>query len=214
MSNVLQICELFKSIQGESTFAGRICTFVRLAECNLHCSYCDTGYARTDGTPMTFAELFERINDLGCSLVEITGGEPLLQRNTAAFAEGLLSRGNTVLVETNGSLDIGMLPDRCVRIVDVKCPSSGEGGSFLERNITLLRPTDELKFVIGSREDFDWATAFLAAQTLPVGLPVHFSPVAGSLPAPELARWIVESNAPARLQLQLHKIIWGDRRGV
>jgi 7-carboxy-7-deazaguanine synthase len=214
MSDSLLICEVFKSIQGESSFAGRLCTFVRLSGCNLFCSYCDTSYARYGGKIMTFEALFELIDSLSCNLVEITGGEPLLQQGTALFARKLLGCGKTVLVETNGSLDIGILPEGCIRIVDVKCPSSGEEHSFLQRNISLLRATDEIKFVIGTREDFDWAIAFINQHSPLKGCTVLFSPVTGKVAPVELAKWIIDANAPVRLQLQLHKIIWGEKRGV
>ena len=187
MSDSLLVCELFKSIQGESTHAGRICVFVRLSGCNLFCSYCDTSYARYGGKIMTFEALLERIEAFSCDFVEITGGEPLLQQGTVAFVHQLLVLGKTVLIETNGSLDIGVLPDGCIRIVDVKCPSSGEEHSFLERNISRLRRSDELKFVLGTKEDFDWALAFIEYHDLPENQTVLFSPVTGKVWAIECA---------------------------
>ncbi|MBN1575279.1 MAG: radical SAM protein [Chitinispirillaceae bacterium] len=214
MNESLLICELFKSIQGESTHAGRVCVFVRLSGCNLFCSYCDTSYARYGGKVMSFKALLEQIEAFSCDFVEITGGEPLLQQGTAGFARQLLALGKTVLVETNGSLDIGVLPDECIRIVDVKSPSSGEEHSFLERNISRLHRSDEIKFVLGTKEDFDWALAFIERHNLPDKVTVLFSPVAGKVSPADLAQWILDANAPVRLQLQLHKIIWGDRRGV
>jgi 7-carboxy-7-deazaguanine synthase len=214
MNETLLVCELFKSIQGESTHAGRLCTFVRLSGCNLFCSWCDTSYARYGGKLMHFDDLLDRIAGFACNLVEITGGEPLLQQGTAEFARRLLERGVTVLVETNGSLDIGRLPAGCIRIVDVKCPSSGESHSFLERNISLLRPADEVKFVLATREDFDWALAFVKKHSLNGLVTVLFSPVTGRVAPRELAQWIIDADAPVRLQLQLHKILWGERRGV
>ena len=214
MNDSLLVCELFKSIQGESSHAGRLCTFIRLSGCNLFCSYCDTSYARYGGQLMTFKTLLDEVDGFSCDLVEITGGEPLLQQGTPAFVRELLIRGKTVLVETNGSLDIGRLPDGCVRIVDVKCPSSGEAHSFLERNIALLHFGDEVKFVIASKDDFDWATAFISRYPALRGLTVLFSPVTGKLTPADLAQWIIDGNAPVRMQLQLHKIIWGGKRGV
>ena len=205
---------MFKSIQGESTHAGRICSFVRLAGCNLSCSYCDSSYARSGGKVMSFSRIEEAIDAMSCDLVEITGGEPLMQQGAALFAKRLLSAGKTVLVETNGSFDIGVLPAGCIRIVDVKCPSSGMSHSFLERNIGHLHKNDEVKFVIGTREDFEWALSFVQKHGIAEKVTVLFSPVTGSVAPADLAEWIIAENAPVRLQLQLHKIIWGNRRGV
>lgn len=214
MNDSLLVCELFRSIQGESTHAGKICTFVRLSGCNLDCSYCDTSYARTGGILMPITSIVEKIRDLKTGLVEITGGEPLLQQGTAVLVRELCALHATVLVETNGSLAIDVLPPECIRIVDVKCPSSGMSHSFLDRNIASFRPSDEVKFVIGSREDFDFAIAFIGRHALQDRVTLLFSPVGGLLPPSELAQWILDSSAPVRLQLQLHKILWGDRRGV
>lgn len=214
MNETLLVCEIFKSIQGESTHAGRLCAFVRLSGCNLFCSWCDSSFARYGGKVMSFKEILEKIGEFSCDLVAITGGEPLLQKGTADLARRLLDRGKTVLVETNGSLDIGALPSGCIRIVDVKCPSSGEERSFLERNLAHLHHGDEVKFVLGTREDFDWALAFVERHGLSGRLTVLFSPVSGKIPPAKLAQWIIETNAPVRLQLQLHKIIWGEKRGV
>ena len=214
MNDSLLVCEIFKSIQGESTYTGRLCAFVRLSGCNLFCSWCDTSFARYGGKVMTFQAILERINEFSCDLVAITGGEPLLQKGTAEFARQLLALEKTVLVETNGSLDIGTLPEGCIRIVDVKCPSSGEEHSFLERNLSHLHRGDEVKFVIGVKKDFDWALAFVERHGLADRVTVLFSPVTGQVSPSELAQWIIETNAPVRLQLQLHKIIWGEKRGV
>ncbi len=214
MNDSLLVCELFRSIQGESTHAGKICTFIRLSGCNLECSYCDTSYARTGGILMPIATIVEKVRSLKSGLVEITGGEPLLQQGTAALARELCALHETVLVETNGSLAVDVLPRECIKVVDVKCPSSGMSHSFLERNVASLRQHDEVKFVIGSREDFDFAMAFIGRHTLQDRAMLLFSPVNGSLPPSELAQWILDSSAPVRLQLQLHKILWGDRRGV
>ena len=214
MNDSLLVCELFKSIQGESTHAGRICSFVRLAGCNLECSYCDSGYARSGGILMRIDDIAQKLHEFSTGLVEITGGEPLLQQGTPALVRNLSARHETVLVETNGSLDISVLPKKCIRIVDVKCPSSGMAHSFLERNIASLRPDDEVKFVIGSREDFDFACAFIVRHALREKAVLLFSPVSGALPPADLAQWIIDCDAPVRLQLQLHKILWGNRRGV
>lgn len=215
MSDTLLVSEVFKSIQGESTYAGSVCVFVRLAGCNLDCSYCDTAYARVGGNTVTFQTLLQDIEAYSCDLVEITGGEPLMQPGTAAFARLLVEKGKTVLVETNGSYDIGVLPEKCIRIVDVKCPFSGMGDSFLERNLQRLQPHDEIKCVIGSRGDFDWALSFVRKNKLYNKVTTLFSPVTGSVAPDQLAAWILEENAPVRMQLQLHKIIWGaEARGV
>jgi 7-carboxy-7-deazaguanine synthase len=214
MNESLLICELFKSIQGESTFSGAVCVFLRLAGCNLNCTFCDTSYARDGGTVMTFSAIHEKIERYGSSLVEITGGEPLLQQGTAVFVSQLLAGKKTVLVETNGSLDIGVLPAGCIRIVDVKCPSSGMSHTFLERNITHLQLNDEVKFVIGSKEDFTWARSFIEKHSLDKKCTILFSPVVNKVPPADIARWIIDDDVPVRLQLQLHKLIWGDVRGV
>ena len=215
MSDTLLVSELFKSIQGESTYAGRVCVFVRLTGCNLNCAYCDTGYARTGGRTVGLNTLLHEVTAFSCDLVEITGGEPLMQPGTAEFAQLLLEKGKTVLVETNGSCDIGVLPQRCVRIVDIKCPSSGMSHTFLKRNLQQLQPHDEIKCVIGNRDDFNWALSFIRKHELHNKVTVLFSPVTGSVTPDQLAAWILEGDIPVRMQLQLHKIIWGaEARGV
>ncbi|MCP4715272.1 MAG: radical SAM protein, partial [Deltaproteobacteria bacterium] len=152
----MKVNEIFYSIQGESSYAGYPCVFVRLTGCNLRCSYCDTRYAYDEGEDCTEEQVLERIAAYGCSLVEITGGEPLLQPDTPGLISRLLDRGCRVLLETNGSMDIGSVDRRCVRIVDIKCPSSGEAGRNDEANLARLTAQDEVKFVIGTREDFDF----------------------------------------------------------
>lgn len=214
MNNSLLVCEIFRSLQGESTNTGRICAFIRLAGCNLECSYCDTPYARSGGRMMSIEAILGVINGYATQLVEITGGEPLLQQGTVHLARQLLACRKTVLIETNGSLDIGPLPPECIRIVDIKCPSSGMQHSFMERNISRLRSGDEVKFVIGTREDFDWALSYVKHHSLESKCTILFSPVGGRLLPEELAQWILDADAPVRLQLQLHKILWGDKRGV
>jgi len=214
MSSTLRVCEIFRSIQGESTRAGEVCVFVRLSGCNLKCSYCDTVYAGKEFSIMTLSEVVDRVAAFSGDTVEITGGEPLLQSATPTLAERLVAAGKTVMVETNGSLDIGVLPQGCVRIVDVKCPSSGMCGSFLEDNIGRLEPGDEVKFVIGSAGDLDWAGSFVRNARLCDRCTVLFSPVVRCVAPADVAEWILEHDLPVRLQVQLHKIIWGDRRGV
>lgn len=214
MSEILRCCEIFKSIQGESTFAGCICSFVRLAGCNLACTYCDTRYAHNDHTELSADAVVAMVQQHATHLVELTGGEPLLQQAAAVLARQLLALGKTVLVETNGSIDIGILPTGCIRIVDVKCPSSGMCGSFDEHNLSQLTSSDEIKFVIGSHDDFAWALEFINRHQLQNRTKMLFSPVTGVLQAVQLAQWILDASAPVRLQLQLHKLLWGNKRGV
>jgi 7-carboxy-7-deazaguanine synthase len=213
----LKVNEIFYSIQGESSFAGRPCVFVRLTGCNLRCSYCDTQYAYEEGALLDLQEIMLRVASFNCRLVEITGGEPLLQRQTPELVAALLDQAFTVLLETNGSLDIGVIDDRCVRIMDVKCPSSGESGKNRLENLDLLTSRDELKFVLGDREDYDYAKRILAT-CIPhrdkINTPL-FSVAYGMLDARTLAGWIRDDRLDVRLQIQLHKLIWDPRqRGV
>lgn len=211
---MLEISEIFQSIQGESTFAGRPCVFVRLAGCNLNCSYCDTLYAREGGEPLSREAVLDRVEAYGCRLVEITGGEPLLQEETPELVASLLDRELEVLIETNGSLDISVLDPRAVRIMDLKCPASGESGKTRWENLDRLTPRDEVKFVIAAREDYLWAKG-VVREKLPPGPTVLFSPAAGLIAPADLAAWIISDGLEVRLQLQLQKIIWPDRpRGV
>jgi 7-carboxy-7-deazaguanine synthase len=207
---MLHVIEQFKSIQGESTYAGEPCSFIRLAGCNLSCAYCDTDYARGEGIPATIEAIVSIVRQHACELVEITGGEPLLQDETPRLCRELLDKNFNVLVETNGSLDITALPAGCVRIVDVKCPASGMAGSFLEKNLITLNARDQLKFVISNKADFVWAGHFVRVNNLHKRCIVLFSPVMNTLQPKDLAEWILAENAPARLGLQLHKIIWGN----
>jgi len=209
---MLKVCELFQSIQGESTFAGEVCAFIRLAGCNLSCTYCDTAYANQAGTgkQMSIDEIVAWVESRHCRLVELTGGEPLIQKETAALAARLCDETFTVLVETNGTKDISVLPDSAIKIMDVKCPSSGMADSLLVSNLDALTPNDECKFVISDRTDFDWACTFMAQKRLASRCTVIFSPNLALLPAKMLAEWMVETNPGARLGLQLHKVIWGD----
>ena len=209
MSKTIEVCEIFKSLQGESTHAGRICTFIRLSGCNLRCHYCDTAYAYSDGTVWNISDLVENVRGFDCRLVEITGGEPLLQPTTSYLCEQLISRGYSVLVETNGTFDISTLPSECIRIVDVKTPDSGESGSFLSQNVDRLNRWDEIKFVISSRGDFDWACVFVRKYELLSRCTIIFSPNSQCLGANRLAEWIIDTNLPVRMGIQLHKIIWG-----
>lgn len=210
----LAINEIFVSIQGESTRAGFPCVFLRTSGCPLRCRWCDTEYAFYEGRRWRLEELVDEACSHGIDLVEITGGEPLAQPGTPALARALLDRGKTVLVETSGSFDISVLPEGSHAIVDLKCPSSGE----LERNdldnISRLRPGDEVKFVIGTRADYDWAAAMVRDHELS-RWPVLFSPVWRELDIQQVAQWIMEDRLPVRIQLQLHKILWPDiDRGI
>lgn len=215
ISSMLEVTEIFKSIQGESTRAGMACTFVRLYGCNLSCHYCDTVYARHEGTPYTLEEIMQRVHTLGTGLVEITGGEPLLQEKTANLCTMLIDQGYTVLVETNGSQDISRIPSECIRIVDVKCPGSGMADSFCCDNIARLTQRDECKMVLSGKKDFDWALDFIYTHKLHEKCTILFSPNTSMVEPYKVAEWIIQSGAPVRLQLQLHTIIWGKHiRGV
>jgi 7-carboxy-7-deazaguanine synthase len=211
----LKIHEIFHSIQGESTFAGRPCVFVRLTGCQMRCVWCDTAYAFYEGGWMTLDGVVERVRSFGCPLVEITGGEPLLQPNVHLLMTRLCDEGFELLLETGGGLDIAGVDPRVRRIVDVKCPASGESANNRWENLADLRPGDELKFVVAGRDDYDWAKQVIAERGLAGRYPIHLSPVWGAVDLPALAGWIVEDRLPVRLSLQLHKQIWGtEARGV
>ncbi len=213
----LKVNEVFYSIQGESTYAGRPCVFVRLTGCNLRCSYCDTQYAYEEGGIMEVNHIFEQVAPYQCRLVEITGGEPLVQDDTPILIESLLDDGYEVLLETNGSMDISRVDERCVKIVDIKCPSSGMIEKNDLDNLGRLTTRDELKFVLGAREDYEYAKKIVAYKQLdPKRInPVNFSPIFGRLDPKILSEWILEDYLDVRLHLQLHKYIWGpETRGV
>ncbi len=211
----LIINEIFHSIQGESTYMGQPCVFVRLTACNLRCTYCDTEYAFHEGASMNIDDILQKVESYGCKLVEITGGEPLLQEGVHELMAVLCDRGCDVLVETGGSLDISHIDRRVKRIVDLKCPSSGMMKKNLLANIDHLRSTDEVKFVIGTREDFEWAVDMMRSHNLATRCPVLMSVVFGVLEPVSLAEWILESKLNIRFQLQMHKYIWEpETRGV
>jgi len=213
---VLTINEIFHSIQGESTHTGRPCVFVRLTACDLRCSWCDTPYAFTEGTKMSVTDVLARVEEYECDLVEITGGEPLLQRDVYPLMQQLVDSGRTVLLETGGHLSIKDVPPSVIRIVDVKCPGSGEAAKNHWENLDLLTRQDEVKFVIRDRGDYEYARDVVADHAL-VGrtAAVLFSPVHDVLPSKDLAAWMLEDRLQVRLQLQAHKYIWGaDVRGV
>ena len=245
MQESLVVNEIYLSLQGESTWAGLPCVFVRLTACNLRCSYCDTAYAFTQGRKMERAEILARVGELAAPydaarrgevrlpLVELTGGEPLLQAACLPLMAGLCDAGFVVLLETNGALDISLVDSRVHRIMDLKCPSSGEVEQNRWENLRYLTPTDEIKFVIGSEEDYAWAKHILEKYSLPGKCPLLFSwasPLTGDQQSPvlkptprahqtlarqQLAEYIIRDALPVRFQMQLHKVIWApDARGV
>ena len=212
---MLSVCETFSSIQGESTRAGKPCFFIRLAGCSCACSYCDTEYAKAPGRPYRIDELLALARDSGLKLVEVTGGEPMEQPETPLLCRRLLDEGFEVLLETNGTLPLGTVPSGVRRIVDCKLPSSGMAERNDVSNYPLLNADDEVKFVVGSRADFDYAVAVIKMHRLTAcGCELLVSPVWGKVALPELAEWVLESGLPLRMQIQMHKVIWGDRRGV
>ncbi|NOZ24880.1 MAG: radical SAM protein [Nitrospirae bacterium] len=209
----VKVCETFVSIQGESTHAGLPCFFVRLSGCNLRCSYCDTAYAYHEGRETAIGEILSGARDAGVGMVEVTGGEPLLQAGTPVLIKTLCDAGFKVLVETNGSMRIDSIDRRAVAIVDIKTPGSGMEGEMFYGNLDMLRPHDEIKFVITDRADYLWARDLIRRFRL-AGRRMLFSPSAGLLDPGELAGWMIEDRLPVRLNLQLHKYVFGDRRGV
>ena len=213
---MLTVNEIFHSIQGESTHVGRPCVFVRLTACDLRCSWCDTPYAFHEGQKMSVDEVLSQVRAFGCEVVEVTGGEPLLQPDVYPLMQGLLDDGRTVLLETGGHRSVERVPAAVIRIIDVKCPGSGESGKNHWPNLDHLRPADEVKFVIKDRLDYDYARDVVARYGL-IGrcAAVLFSPVHGELDPRQLAEWILADRLPVRLQLQAHKYIWGAQtRGV
>jgi 7-carboxy-7-deazaguanine synthase len=244
VSDTLVINEIYLSVQGESTWAGLPCVFIRLTGCNLRCSYCDTAYAFSEGKRLAPTEILARVEELAGSyaghsaggrlpLVELTGGEPLLQKNSLALMKSLCDSGFTVLLETSGALDIGPVDARVRRIMDLKCPSSGESGRNRWENVRHLKSTDEVKFVIGTCQDYEWAKEIVLTRKLAELCPILFSSVAALLPhqqdkslravpagqtpitRQQLVERIVADALPVRFQLQMHKFIWPpDQKGV
>jgi 7-carboxy-7-deazaguanine synthase len=214
----MRVSEIFHSIQGESTHTGRPCTFIRLTACDLRCRWCDTEYAFTGGEEISIDAVIDRAASYGCPLIEITGGEPLLQKETPELCRRLLDRGFEVLVETGGHRDISVLPAGVKVILDVKCPGSGEEAANDWENVARIERLGEggeIKFVIADRRDYEWAREVVRARGLASRFPVLFSPVFGELPYEQLAGWILEDRLPVRFQAQLHKHIWDPaRRGV
>ena len=214
-SERLRVNEIFYSIQGESTHAGYPCVLVRLTGCQMRCNWCDSEYSFFAGDWMSLDEVEAEIDRHGCSLVEVTGGEPLLQPGVHPLMQRLCERGYDVLLETGGGIDISPVDSRVRRILDVKCPGSGEVDGNYWDNLDCLTPRDEVKFVIANRVDYEWARERLVEHHLAQLCPVNLSPVEGELGAAELAAWILEDGLPVRLNLQIHKVLWGaDAKGV
>jgi 7-carboxy-7-deazaguanine synthase len=213
---LLTINEIYCSIQGESTYAGRPCVFVRLTACDLRCSWCDTAYAFHEGGKRSLDEVLAEVDRLACPLVELTGGEPLLQEEVYPLMQSLLDRGRTVLLETGGHRSTARVPDGVVTILDVKCPGSGESHRNEWSNLERLRPHDEVKFVVKDRQDYDFAREVAAKFQLAGRVSaIHLSPVHGVLHPRLLSEWVLEDRLPVRLQVQLHKYVWDSgARGV
>ena len=213
---MLTINEIFHSIQGESTHAGRPCVFVRLTACDLRCTWCDTAYAFTEGRKMSIDDVLADVESRGETLVEITGGEPLLQKDVYPLMDALLARGHEVLLETGGHVPLTSVPAGVKKIVDVKCPGSGEADRNHWDNLSLVGHDDEVKFVIKDRADYEYARGVVAERGLAAQVKaVHFSPVHGVMEPRQLAEWVLQDRLPVRVQLQVHKYIWSpETRGV
>ena len=215
MKDSLVVNEIFFSVQGESTRAGLACVFVRLTGCQLRCAWCDTEYAFTEGRRMTISRIVEQVREYRCELVEVTGGEPLLQPGSLELMRRLADAGLTVMLETSGACEIAPVDPRVIRVVDVKCPGSGESERNRWANLDLLTARDEVKFVLADRADYEWAGGVLRRHRLAGRCPILFSPVHGRLAPDELAEWILADRLPVRLQVQLHKLVWpAGTRGV
>lgn len=211
----MRVTEIFHSIQGESTFAGLPCVFVRLTGCPLRCTWCDTDYAFYGGSDMPLETIVDRVRAYGCPLVEVTGGEPLAQSECLGLLARLCDEGLTVLLETSGALETGGVDPRVRIILDVKCPGSGMVDRMHWPNVERLSAHDEAKFVIKDRADYEWAKETVARFQIDRQCPVLFSPVFGTLASRQLAEWVLADRLPVRYQLQLHKLIWSpDMRGV
>ena len=211
----MRITEIFFSIQGESSHAGKPCVFVRLTGCSLRCGYCDTKYSYAGGAEMSLDEVLNRVSAFPSRLVEITGGEPLEQEEAYPLMKSLLTSGYTVMLETGGHIAVDRVPKAVIKIIDIKCPGSGEGDTVCWDNVALAQGHDEFKFVISSRADYEWSRSVYLESLADKPNVVLFSPAHETLPAVDLARWVLEDGLRVRLQLQLHKYIWGaDARGV
>ena len=211
----LKINEIYYSVQGESTHAGRPCIFIRLTYCNLRCSYCDTEYAFYDGKDMEITDIMSEIKRWDCNLVEVTGGEPLFQDECIDLLNELVNSNYEVMLETGGSLSISDVPKKVVKIVDFKCPSSGMVKKNLWSIVDDLQAHDEVKFVIGNREDFDWAKDKITEYSIDKICTLLFSPTFGEIDPKLIVEWILAENLPVRMQLQMHKMIWSpEEKGV
>jgi len=211
----MRVTEIFHSIQGESSYAGQPCIFVRLTGCPLRCTWCDTEYAFYGGTEQPIDEILAKVDSFGCRLVEVTGGEPLAQSDALPLISTLCDRGYQVLIETSGAIDIASVDRRAHVILDVKCPGSGMTDRMYWPNLNQLTMKDEAKFVLADRKDYDWAREIITKYELTTHCSVLMSPVFGSLEPRQLAEWVLADRLPVRFQLQLHKWIWApDMRGV
>ncbi len=210
---MLHVTEIFHSLQGETSRVGLPTVFVRLTGCPLRCVWCDTAYAFSGGELLALEEILQRVAAFGCNTVCLTGGEPLAQKEAVDLLTALCDSDYSVSLETSGALDIGAVDPRASRVVDLKAPGSGESAKNRWENLDLLTPHDELKFVLASREDYDWAVAACRQRRLFERCQVLFAPVQGRLDPALLAQWLLEDRLPARFQLQLHKILWGNAPG-
>jgi len=211
----MRLTEIFYSIQGESSFIGRPCVFIRTTACNLRCTWCDTTYSFYGGAEMSLDDIMQKVASYGCELVEITGGEPMLQKEIYELCDRLLAAEYTVLIETGGSLDLSKLDPRVIKIVDLKCPGSGEAEKNYWPNLEILQPHDQIKFVIADRTDYDWTLQVIQQYRLDARFHLLFSPVFGIMELRPLAEWMLADRVKAQLQVQLHKFIWPpETRGV
>ena len=205
---MIKINEIYLSVQGESTHTGLPCIFIRLTGCNLRCSWCDTAYAFHEGKNMSIDEILQKVENFGIHLVEITGGEPLMQDNVYALMKKLIEKGYKVMLETGGSISLERVPKDVIKIMDLKCPGSGEQEKNNLDNLKLLAPHDEVKFVILDRKDYEWSRDIIKKYKINETAHILISPVFDKLELKEMVKWILEDQLPVRLQTQLHKIIW------
>ena len=212
-SQTLRVSEVFLSLQGETSRAGLPTVFVRLTGCPLRCRWCDTPYSFQGGETVTLASLLAQVADCGVPTVCVTGGEPLAQKNCPALLTALCDAGYSVSLETSGALDVSSVDSRVSRIVDIKAPESGEAARNRWQNLVHLTPHDEIKFVLANRADYDWAREVIQTQQLASVCPILFSPVQGELQPVQLAEWVLADRLPVRMQMQLHKILWGNTPG-
>ena len=205
---MLKVNEIYASIQGESSYTGLPCVFIRLTGCNLRCSWCDTAYAFYEGIDLTLEDIMFQVENFSLPLVEITGGEPLMQENVYPLMNSLLDKGYRVMLETGGAISINKVPEEVIKILDIKCPGSGEEKKNHLENLKLLTPHDEVKFVLIDRADYEWSRDLLQKYNLPSSVQVLFSPVYDKLELKDLSKWILKDRLPVRLQTQFHKVIW------